>query len=77
MTNLTVVKNEYQHGRGTFSKIYFNGVVIAEKHNGQMTTKAVQPNVFADMVRLSLPIDDEPKRFSWKAADRMFKEAQA
>jgi len=75
MKNTTLVKNEVQPGRGVFSTIYFGETPIAEKHNGQITTKALQEEVYQEMVEAGLPIDEVPSRFSWSEANRIFSES--
>ena len=72
------IKKEYQHGRGTFTNLYVKGIHVAEKHDGQMTTNALN----GDQIRLLRSLNDafihdESARFDWHLANRLYLESAA
>lgn len=73
---LQVIKNEYQHGRGTFDVIRFNGRVIAEKHNGSLHCSAVSKEMAATMLKQGLKVTEfEGVSFlNWNLAKNLIEE---
>ena len=73
MPKITIKRNVMQPGRGVFSSIYFNGTLVAEKHDQQVMTPVLQYPVYDRMQQEGIPVSESITSIDWNYAVKLLK----